>query len=253
MQTLKLAKMNNGPEIFYTLQGEGVNTGMPAIFIRASLCNLHCKWCDTDYTWNWHGTPWRHDYDALAGYEKYEKSEWIVEMPVEEIADHILQYDCKNLIMTGGEPLLQQDGWVALLKHLRLQDETFRFEVETNGTQIPNDELAELVDQFNVSPKLANSGNVEEKRITPKALAWFRNRPNCWFKFVVKTKTDLSEVHQLIEENDLPASQIILMPEGRTIAALNKRRGWLAEICKDNGFRFSDRLHVRLWGSKRGT
>ncbi len=226
--------------------------GMPAVFIRSSLCNLHCSWCDTDYTWNWKGTPWKHENDSLEGYQKFEKSEYIVEPEYEAIHDMITDFGCANLIITGGEPLLQQDAWIPLLKKLRETDPEFRFEVETNGTQTPSDELVPFIEQFNVSPKLANSGNSVDKRINAEALAFFAQHPNSWFKFVIAEESDMTEVNQIIDKHQLPKHKIILMPEGRTRLALNSRRGWLADLCIEQGYRFGDRLHIRLWGAKRG-
>ena len=84
---MKLARLPDGsPEIFHTLQGEGASLGKPSVFIRSSLCNLHCQWCDTDYTWNWEGTPWTHERDGEEGYQKYRKEEQITELSPEDIA-----------------------------------------------------------------------------------------------------------------------------------------------------------------------
>lgn len=252
MRPLKLAKLNNRAEIFHTLQGEGASMGMPAVFVRASLCNLHCVWCDTDYTWNWINTPWKHENDALLSYKKFSQQEYIVEPTLEEIANEVLQYNCPNLILTGGEPLLQQKGWISLMEYLREKNEKFRFEVETNGTLVPSYSFADYIDQFNVSPKLRNSGNHENQRLQPKALHYFAKHPKTWFKFVIAEQTDFNEAQQLIKQYKLPKDKIILMPEGRTQAALKQKRLWLADLCRDLGYRFGDRLHIQLWGSKRG-
>lgn len=252
MPQLKVAKLNGKPEIFYTLQGEGVNIGMPAVFIRSSLCNLHCTWCDTDYTWNWVNTPWKHENDSLTGFKKYEKSEYIVEPGSNYIVEKILSFKCQNLVITGGEPLLQQDAWCEILKLIREQCPDFRFEVETNGTIIPTKEFSNYIEQFNVSPKLANSGNKQEQRICNDTLDYFSKDPKAWFKFVVSDTPDLDEINNLIKDHTICPKKVLLMPEGRTRSALNKRRLWLAEICKTHGFRFGDRLHIRLWGGKRG-
>ncbi len=250
MATLKLAKLdklNDRPEIFHTLQGEGASIGVPSVFIRSSLCNLHCTWCDTDYTWNWEGTPWKHETGI-----KYSKKDYIIELEALEIAELVASYKCKNIILTGGEPLLQQPAWEELIHHLRKKDPTYRFEVETNGTQIPSQTLDHSIDQWNISPKLSNSGNHEKIRINPAALQHFASKQNAWFKFVIQTQDDLAEVQQLEQTHHLPKPNILLMPEGRTEAALQNKRLWLADICRDQGYRFSDRLHIQLWGSKRG-
>ena len=247
MATLKLAKLNDRPEIFHTLQGDGVSMGIPSIFIRSSLCNLHCSWCDTNYTWNWEGTPWKHETD-----EKFSKEEYIVELVTQDAADLIAQYDCKNVILTGGEPLLQQSAWAELIQHLRAKDPNYTFEVETNGTHLPSATMDQAINQWNVSPKLSNSNNAEKLRINPDALKYFSNNKNAWFKFVIQNETDLDEVQQLEKSYELPKNKILLMPEGRTEEALQEKRLWLADICRDQGYRFSDRLHIQLWGSKRG-
>lgn len=250
--SLKLAKLNGAAEIFHTLQGEGINTGVPAIFIRSSLCNLHCTWCDTDYTWNWENTPWSHDNDSIASYKKYAKANCIIELTPKEIFDTLSRYPCDHLVLTGGEPLLQQDGWIELLEYMRDQGHQFYVEIETNGTKVPSEALDTLCQQYNVSPKLSNSNNSKDLRYQKKALQWFRDSQKAWFKFVVQTEQDLQEVEEIILENQLDRQRILLMPEGRTPQQLQERRLWLADICRDQGFRFSDRLHVQLWGSKRG-
>ena len=116
---MKLARLNGKAEIFYSIQGEGKNIGRPSIFIRTSLCNLHCSWCDTDYTWNWKGTPFHHQNEAVAGYQKFDKAEYIAELPVEDIANEVVALGCKNIVLTGGEPLLQQTDLLELIRHLR--------------------------------------------------------------------------------------------------------------------------------------
>lgn len=252
MQHLKLASLNGHPEIFHTLQGEGISLGMPAIFIRSSLCNLHCIWCDTDYTWNWENTPWEHENDAEPHYKKFKQSEYILECSIESIVKQVTQISCKNLIFTGGEPLLQQDGWLALITQLQAIDPTYRFEVETNGTQLPNTHLANKVSQFNVSPKLSNSNNSLSKRDNPNAMSWFASSHKTWFKFVIQNAQDLEEVQQLERKYSISRSRILLMPEGRNESALEQRRLWLADICRDQEYRYSDRLHIQLWGTKRG-
>ena len=252
MPKLKLAKLQGKPEIFHTLQGEGVNTGVPAVFIRSSLCNLHCQWCDTDYTWNWEKTPWKHENDSKPGYQKFKKSEYIIESPHSELAEEILGYKCNNLVITGGEPLLQQEGFAELVERLKIDSPFLYSEVETNGTLLPTDRLDGLVDQYNVSPKLSNSGNSESLRIKPEALAYFAQSSKAWFKFVISSEAEVKEVTELIKTYSIPANRVILMPEGRTVDALNKKRLLLAEICKQQGFRFGDRMHILLWGEKRG-
>jgi organic radical activating enzyme len=89
-------------------------------------------------------------------------------------------------------------------------------------------------------------------RIVPDTLQFFANSPKAWFKFVISNKADLDEVLTLQKEFSIPASRILLMPEGRTSADLDQSAPAIAELCRTHGFRFCDRLHIRLWGDKRG-
>lgn len=249
---LKLAKLGDGPEIFHTIQGEGPSVGAPAVFIRASRCNLHCHWCDTDHTWNFEGTPWTHVKDGLPDYRKHRKSEVTMELEVAAAAERILAFGCARTVITGGEPLLQQQGFGEMMATIRARRADHVFEVETNGTKIPDEAFALAVDQFNVSPKLENSGMSATMRLNPAALRFFASYPKAWFKFVVAAPGDLEEIRELAETYAIPKFRTLLMPEGRTAAELDRTGPWLAEVCRDSGYRFCDRLHVRLWGDRRG-
>jgi organic radical activating enzyme len=249
---MKLARLGEGPEIFHTLQGEGPSAGLPAVFIRASRCNLHCVWCDTDHTWNFEGTPWPHEKDATPGYAKHRKSEATIELTPAAAADLILSYHCPRVVITGGEPLLQENDFLEMITHIRAHQSDCVFEVETNGTRTPSPAFAEAVDQFNVSPKLSNSGVKKSLRLVPDTLRFFASSPKSWFKFVIACMADLDEVLALQNEFSIPASRILLMPEGRTAAELDTTAADIAELCRTHGFRFCDRIHIRLWGDKRG-
>lgn len=249
---MKLARLGDGAEIFHTLQGEGVSMGAPAVFVRLSLCNLHCVWCDTDHTWNFEGTPWKHEKDDVAGYAKHRKEDVIITMTPREVAEIVRGFGCRRVVLTGGEPLLQELELVELMAALREDGEEWFFEIETNGTILPGEGFLGAIGQMNVSPKLANSGMGEGLRLKPTVLAGLAATGKAWFKFVVREEQDISEIRALLETAGIPASRVILMPEGRTVEALNRKAVWLAERCRDLGFRFSDRLHVRLWGDRRG-
>ena len=233
---LKVSRQPDGrPEIFYSIQGEGVNIGKPAVFLRLSLCNLACTWCDTRYTWDW---------------EQYDPKEQILEMSVEDITREVLKYNCKYLVVTGGEPLMQHSQLVPLLK--RLKNAGFHIEMETNGTIVPRSELVDLIDQWSVSPKLENSGNPPSSRENPKAYKFFSKLPSSCFKYVIQEENDLAEVKRRIQEYDIAREKIVLMPEGKDREALLERSRWLAELCKDEGYRLSTRLQVLLWDNRRG-
>ena len=234
---LKVSRRPNGdPEIFHSLQGEGAAIGTPSVFLRLALCNLVCAWCDTKYTWDWR----RYDY----------RSE-VTELSLEEVGHGISRFDCRHLVITGGEPLLQQVALGPLVRSLKGRG--FSFEVETNGTIVPNGELAEDIDQWNVSPKLASSGNAGHRREVGQALESFVRLSRAYFKFVVVASSDLDEIFSLVRRYGIPRERVILMPEGRSPAALQKRAGWLSRVCVEEGFRFTTRLHILLWGDKRGT
>ena len=252
MSMLRLARLQGQPEIFHSIQGEGKSIGVPSVFVRTSLCNLHCIWCDTDYTWNWVGTRFPHQHDALPGYQKFDKKTWIADCPVREVADAVSAFPCRNIILTGGEPMLQQAGLVELMRALRQQSPDYRFETETNGTLIPTADFDAAIDQYNVSPKLENSNNPRKLREKPKAYRFFAASPKANFKFVLANAQDLTEVLGLLENYAIQPAKVWLMPEATTREQLAERRVWLVDICKTYGFRYSDRLHIQIWGSKKG-
>ncbi|MBL3655213.1 7-carboxy-7-deazaguanine synthase QueE [Fulvivirga sediminis] len=249
---MKLAKLNGKAEIFYSIQGEGKNIGKPSIFVRTSLCNLHCRWCDTDYTWNWEGTPFSHDYDSLPGYKKYSKSEYIEELNISEITSILKEIPCKNLVLTGGEPLLQQTELSELMAALRKVDSGYWFETETNGTITPHEEFDRLINQYNVSPKLANSNNPQKIREKEDVYRFFSSNEKAVFKFVIATSKDLEEVKRLISDHNIDTQKVYLMPEGTTQEKLNAKQQWLIEECKALGTNYTDRLHIHIYGNKRG-
>lgn len=171
-------------------------------------------------------------------------------MDMEEIHKRILDNDCRHLVVTGGEPMLQQDDLVPLLR--RLKEERFTTEIETNGTILPNQKILGPIDQWNVSPKISNSGNSVSLREKPECYQFFRSLPNSNFKFVVENKDDLGEILELVRKYDIPRDKVILMPESTSPESLREKSSWLAEICRNEGFRFSTRLHILLYGNRRG-
>ncbi len=249
---MKLARLGEGAEIFHTLQGEGVSVGVPAVFVRLSLCNLHCVWCDTDHTWNFEGTGWRHEKDEMEGYRKHRKEDVVMEMEVRDVAEVVRGFGCRRVVLTGGEPLLQEGELLDFVRELRGDGEEWFFEIETNGTRMPGEELMGELDQLNVSPKLSNSGVGEVLRRKVEVLRGLAGSGKAWFKFVVKGSEDVDEVRELLDEVGIGMGRVILMPEGRSVEELDEVAGWLAEVCKEMRCRFSDRLHVRLWGDRRG-
>ena len=242
---LTLATTTPGePEIFASLQGEGPSQGRPSTFIRLSRCNLACQWCDTAYTWRFTGDNRPHRGDVA-----FDRAANQLTMSEEEAASRIAALGQDRLVITGGEPLLQASALARMLAHLP----PMHVEIETNGTVAPAAVLDPLVQQYNVSPKLAHSGNPAELALVPERLAdWARNS-RAFFKFVIATPDDVAEVLALQERHAIPGERVFLMPEGTASAILRERQVWLSDLCLRHGFRMSDRLHIHLYGDTRGT
>lgn len=251
MPNLILATIRPGePEIFYTLQGEGVGAGRPSVFVRLSGCNLRCHWCDTPYTWNFAGTDYLHRDDRPEAPAKYGRDDNRLVWPVERVAEAVRAFDCRDIVLTGGEPLLQQPALASLCD---LLGPGYHVEVESNGTVPLTAAFAACVDQVNLSPKLSHSLNGEAERLKPEILGAYARDARAWFKFVVADADDVAEVDALAAALNLPPDRILLMPEGVTGLALRERMEWLAPLCLERGYRMSDRLHIHLYGDTRGT
>ena len=218
-------------ELFYSLQGEGSLVGVPSVFVRTSGCNLRCCWCDTPYTsWAPEGT----------------------ELSLDQILQEVTGHPARHVVVTGGEPLIAPEI-VPLTERLRAAG--LHITVETAGTLFQ----PVACDLMSISPKLSNSApnhpfaaRHNRTRIQPERLRELMNRYEYQLKFVVERPSDLEEVRMLLEGLDADRSRVLLMPEGTDPAVLRERGQWLAEICKQENLRFSPRLHVELWGNRRG-
>jgi len=248
MTDLKLARMENGrPEIFRSVQGEGPMRGMQRTFVRLSGCNLHCVWCDTAYTWNWRGSPWRHEQDRPGAPHKFDPTAEMTKRTVRETAALVRACGADALVISGGEPLLQRDGVFALARELPES----RIEIETNGTIAPSAALAARVALFVVSPKLAHAEN-DQLALRDEALAAFAANEAAVFKFVVRRPDDLEDVRAIVSRFDVPATRVWIMPEGVTSDVLQGRGRALIGDVIAAGWNYSDRLHIDLFGAKRG-
>ena len=219
-------------ELFYSIQGEGWLVGVPSVFVRTSGCNLRCAWCDTPYTsWRPEGTDWSLD----------------------QILDEVRSYGARHVVVTGGEPMIAPEI-VPLTQ--RLRDAGLHITIETAGTVFH----PVACDLMSISPKLANSTpsdgqwskQHERLRIQPDVLQQLMSRYEHQLKFVVAEPADLEEVRTLTEMLAAAPERVVLMPEGTDRERLRERGQWIAEICKQEGYRFSPRLHVDLWGDRRG-
>jgi 7-carboxy-7-deazaguanine synthase len=222
-------------EIFYSIQGEGVLAGVPSVFIRTSGCNLRCEWCDTPYT------SWQPEGE---------------ERSIDEILTEVARHSCKAVVVTGGEPMLTKEV-VPLTE--RLREAGHHITIETAGT------LHQYVecDLMSISPKLANStphtrdggrwaAQHERLRIQPDVLRRLTMVYPYQLKFVVCTPQDLEEINKIVEEVRADRERVVLMPEGTDAQTLHDRGGWLVEICKREQYRYGPRLHVDIFGNKRG-
>ena len=219
-------------ELFYSIQGEGSLVGVPSVFIRTSGCNLRCAWCDTPYT------SWRPEG---------------AEMPLDQIVEQVKAHTARHVVVTGGEPMIAPEI-VPLTERLRSLG--LHITIETAGTVF----AAVACDLMSISPKLSNSTPEGEwaarhnrLRIQPAVLRELMARYEYQLKFVIEKPADVEEVGALAGQLGAPPARVILMPEGTDRDRLRERSVWLAEICKQEGFRFSPRLHVDLYGNRRGT
>lgn len=233
---LKVCRLPNGePEIFTSIQGEGVTMGLPSTFVRLATCNLRCSWCDTRYSWDW---------------AEFDRKVEITSLEVSDVVARWQRAPVGNVVITGGEPLLQLEGVTALVSELKRIGS--RVEVETNGTIEPSAQLGRAVDQWNVSPKLANSGNAAVSRENPAALRWFAHQAHAYLKFVVEQPRDVDEAMDLATRYVVPLERVVLMPEGTDAETIRERSLWLVDECSRRGVRYSTRLHILLWGPARG-
>ncbi len=225
-------------ELFHSVQGEGKLLGVPSVFVRASGCNLRCVWCDTPYT------SWTPEGENVA---------------VEEIVRRVMEFPARHVVVTGGEPMIMPDI-IVLCDQLKAVG--LHITIETAATVYQPVKL----DLASLSPKLSNSTphyrdggkfavSHEKQRLNIPAIQKFIDTSTDFqLKFVVSSEIDLAEIDAILGglKNWSP-SDVQLMPEGIDVSTLNSRAGWIAEVCKRTGFRFCPRLHVMLYGHKRGT
>lgn len=237
-------------ETFLSLQGEGGRAGVVSYFIRVSGCNLRCGWCDTPYA------SWAPEGAAAS---------------VEELVRAARVSGAPDAVITGGEPMLF-DAVEPLSR--ALEDAGLHVTIETAGTiarapRAPGRDAGLACGLMSISPKLSNStpapgdgrdpGGVwrarhEQRRINLDALrdliAWYPRRQ---LKFVVTGPEDLGEIEALLRRlPPLPPDEVLLMPEGVAPPAPGST-AWIVEACLRRGWRYGHRLHIELFGHRRGT
>jgi 7-carboxy-7-deazaguanine synthase len=234
-------------EIYPCLQGEGVNLGKPSLLVRFQICNLRCTWCDTPYTHTFKSDPVTKD--SPKGKQKF------VRHTLVSLIERIKSYDINHLILSGGEPTLQNIG--LLMRNL---GKNFTAEVESNGTRIPHLQIPNFLEQdyhlmqWNISPKFSNSG----EKIIPESLKHWASLATkhefVFFKFVIRKQfetDDINEVLEIIKTYHIPNERVLLMAEGTHLAS-QVSNIWLHDICLKYGFRYTPRLHVLFFGNLRG-
>lgn len=251
MTTTKIAVS----EYFYSLQGEGRTMGIPAIFVRLTGCNLMCGGFGVERDGQLRdGATWVCDTIAV----------WL-RGTMRPIADWVEDWNRElqfverlrrgaHLVITGGEPLLQQERIVALLEYLEQQFQLQPIvEIETNATVLPLTELDRRVAYWNTSPKLRNSGMPADRRLRPDVLRWFAQNPNTMTKLVIANREDWTEIEtDLLAPELIRRDQIVLMPSADSLDNLLKTNKLVAEICIEQQLRMSTRLHVEIWNQLTG-
>jgi 7-carboxy-7-deazaguanine synthase len=224
-------------ESFVSIQGEGPSNGEPAAFLRLAGCNLTCVWCDTKYSWDW-ATYSRSDVTRIATV-----SELVSELRA------LIPQSVKLLVLTGGEPLLQQLALIDALSALRDHRPDVRFEVETNGTVAPRPELGALIEKFVVSPKLENAGRKNSSHVAQVAV-WASQ--GAVLKFVVRSEADVVQAGAVALAAGFNCDRVWVMPEGDDEKSFARHASLIVPKAIELGLRVSPRLHLSIWGDKRG-
>ncbi len=225
-------------ETFYSIQGEGTLTGLPSVFIRTAGCNLRCRWCDS-----MHAS--RH---ALGS-----------ERTIDSLVEEVHRYPTRFCVITGGEPMVAE-GIHDLAR--QLVDGGRHVTIETAATVPPGGISCTLA---SISPKLTNSTpgmdisdavrrRHEARRLKPDVIRDWIDHYDYQLKFVVCSSTDIAEVIDLLDTLDrsVAPEKVLLMPEGVDTAAFSNVTDHVIAACKEHGFRYCDRLHIRLYGNMRG-
>jgi 7-carboxy-7-deazaguanine synthase len=226
------------------------------MFLRLGGCNLTCLGCDTPYTWRWSANL-PHRSETI-----YDPAEETQAMEYGDVIDKLADIGAPVLVVTGGEPLLQGARLTACLRAFTEQVPDTWVEVETNGTKRTTRGLADVVNQWNVSPKLSHWGNDAAKAYQPAIIDHFLGladlpidtgeRSRVIFKFVCRNPADVFEAAVIVKHHEIPQDIVWIMPEGTNHIELLANGIAVRDATLHCGFNFTQRLHVLLWGDQRG-
>ena len=209
-------------EIFYSIEGEGIEIGRPEVFIRLAGCNLRCDWCDTNYALN----------DGK-------------ELTVDEIIQEIRRHPCRSISITGGEPLLQGEELLKLVEELKRRN--YWIQLNTNGTLF-DQRIFELVDLLTMDYKCPSSKMESDLAVLVRTKNLFGS--NLQLKFIISNQEDYQYAKNVILPSLNDMANIIFQPEWRSRRFVKK----LAESVKRDGLNVKVILQQQkvIWGLKRG-
>lgn len=248
-------------EIYSSLQGEGLLTGTPSVFVRTSGCNLRCWFCDTPYT-SWHpeGEDWPLEAIEQRVLALADRPQWPTPLPEASWGQTTWPPvgPIRHVVITGGEPMLFAE-LVPLTQ--RLHAAGMHLTIETAGTR----HLPVTCDLMSISPKLASSTPEASRagiwalrhaqtRYQPQVLRQLLEEYTCQLKFVIASPADLDEVESLLQEHpQVPRKRMLLMPQGTELESLRQIEAWLRPYCAARGYTYCPRRQIEWFGARRGT